>query len=248
MSEGQVYVIIGASGGIGSSVARELAGEGASLVLAGRNRERLNKLSDELDTEAETVVTDASDYESVESLFKAAKDRFGRIDGVVNCAGSILIKPAHLTTVDEFVSTIETNLSSAFFVVKAGARAMMKDGGAIVLVASAVATAGLANHEAIAAAKGGVAALARSAAATYANRDLRVNAVAPGLVETGLTTRITENEAGRKASESMHALGRLGKPEDVASAICWLLDRERSGWVTGQVLGVDGGLGSVRPR
>lgn len=115
------------------------------------------------------------------------------------------------------------------------------------LCATAAARAGFANHEAIAAAKGGVIALTMSAAATYGGRNIRVNCVAPGLVETPLTARITGNDAARTASQAMHALGRIGKPEDIASAIAWLVDPENS-WVTGQVIGVDGGLGTVRSK
>lgn len=124
---------------------------------------------------------------------------------------------------------------------------MMDRGGSVVLVSSAAAEVGLANHEAIAAAKGGVAALARAAAATYAASNIRVNAVAPGLVETPLTERITRSPAARQSSEQMHALRRLGTPDDVASLIAWLLDPGNA-WVTGQVIGIDGGLARVRSR
>ena len=124
---------------------------------------------------------------------------------------------------------------------------MWSGGGSIVLCATAAARTGLANHEAIAAAKGGVMGLALSAAATYAGRNIRVNCVAPGLVDTPLATRITSNEAALKASASLHALGRIGRAEDVASGIALLLDPENS-WVTGQVIGIDGGLGTVRAR
>ena len=86
-----------------------------------------------------------------------------------------------------------------------------------------------------------------SAAATYASSGLRVNAVAPGLTQTPLTASLTANEGSRKVSEAMHALGRLGEPADVARAVAFLLDPANS-WITGQVLGVDGGLGSLRPR
>ena len=130
---------------------------------------------------------------------------------------------------------------------RSAARAMLKTGGSVCLVSSAAARIGLANHEAIAAAKAGVIGLVLSAAASYAPRNIRVNCVAPGLVRTPLTARITENEAALKGSIAMHALGRVGEPDDVASAIEWLMDPAQS-WITGQVLGVDGGLATVRSR
>jgi 3-oxoacyl-[acyl-carrier protein] reductase len=124
---------------------------------------------------------------------------------------------------------------------------MRKSGGSIVLVSSAAAQIGLANHEAIAAAKAGIIGLMLSAAATYSNRGIRVNAVAPGLVKSQMTRKMWDTEQAAVASCQMHALGRLGEPEDVARAIAWLLDPLTS-WVTGQTLGVDGGLGSVLTR
>jgi NAD(P)-dependent dehydrogenase (short-subunit alcohol dehydrogenase family) len=117
----------------------------------------------------------------------------------------------------------------------------------VVLLASAAARTGLPNHEAIAAAKGGVIGLALSAAATYSKAKIRFNVVAPGLVRTDATARITESPAGSKASLGMHPLGRLGEPEDVVAAIQWLLDPTQS-WVTGQVIGVDGGLADLKIR
>jgi len=157
------------------------------------------------------------------------------------------LKPAHLTTETEWATTLATNLTSAFAATRAGARAMLETGGSIVLVSSAAARLGLANHEAIAAAKAGIIGLVLAGAASYGARGIRVNAVAPGLVRTALTERLTASDAARKASIGMHALGRLGEPSDVASAIAWLLDPAQS-WVTGQVLGIDGGLASVRTR
>ena len=115
------------------------------------------------------------------------------------------------------------------------------------LVSSVAARIGLANHEAIAAAKAGIIGLTLAAAASYAERGIRVNCVAPGLVRTPLTARLTATEAALKVSAAMHPLGRIGEPGDVAAAIAWLLDPQQS-WITGQVLGIDGGLATIQAR
>jgi NAD(P)-dependent dehydrogenase (short-subunit alcohol dehydrogenase family) len=239
------YLVFGASGGIGSILCRRLAARGARLVVAARNRDKLERLADELGAVACPV--DATRLEEVDACVERALQANGRLDGVANCIGSLLLKPAHTTSEAEWQAALATNLTTAFAVVRAGARAMTDAGGSIVLVSSAAARVGLANHEAIAAAKAGVIGLALSAAATYAVRGIRVNCVAPGLVATPMTSRLTGNETSLKASTAMHALGRIGEPADVAAAIEWLLSPEQS-WVTGQVLGIDGGLASVRPR
>ncbi len=235
------YAIIGAAGGIGSALARQIARNGGQAILLGRSAERLAPLAAELG--AQSLVVDAAKIDELEQAVLS----LGSLQGVVNCAGSILLKPAHLITEAEWRQTIETNLTTAFATVRAGAKALSAQGGSIVLCATAAARTGMANHEAIAAAKGGVIGLTLSAAATYAPKNIRVNCVAPGLVETPLAARITGNEAALKMSTAMHALGRIGKPEDVASGIAWLLDPANN-WVTGQILGIDGGLGTVRAR
>ena len=173
-------------------------------------------------------------------------EQAGRLDGVVNCVGSLLIKPAHLTAVEEWDDLIAQNLRTAFSAVRAAA-VVMPGAGSVVLLSSAAARTGLANHEAIAAAKAGVIGLTLSAAATYAGRGIRVNAVAPGLVRTPMTAMLTASEPVAKASAAMHPLGRIGEPDDVAGAIAWLLSADAA-WITGQVIGVDGGLGTVRSR
>jgi len=241
----QRVLVIGAAGGIGSTLARMLAAAGQRVFLAGRNEERLKALALELGSPHATL--DATQPAAVDACADAAAQAFGGLDGVVNCAGSLLLKPAHLTSDDEWHATIASNLTSGFGCVRAAGRLLRERGGAVVLVSSAAARVGLANHEAIAAAKAGILGLVRSAAATYARQHIRFNAVAPGLVRTPLTRGLVSSELAEKASIGMHPLGRLGEPEDVAQAIAFLLDPAQ-GWITGQVLGVDGGLAELRSR
>ena len=170
-----VYLVIGATGGIGSELCRRLAKGGAKLVVGARDEERLDDLAD------------------------------------------------RLTSDEEWAETIALNMTTAFGTIKAAAK-HMPHGGSVVLLSSVAARVGLANHEAIAAAKAGVVGLALSAAATYVGRDLRVNAVAPGLVQTPMTESVTRSETARQASVDLHPLGRLGESTDVAAMIEWLLD------------------------
>lgn len=240
-----VHLILGATGGIGASLARRLAASGARLVLVGRREGALGALASELG--ARSIVADATSFAEVDRCVDEAVADFGRLDGVANCVGSLLLRPAHATTEADWQTTVATNLGSAFATVRAASRVMLTSGGSIALVSTAAARTGFANHEAIAAAKAGVIGLTLAAAATYASYGIRVNAVAPGLVETPLTARLLSSEAARAASVAMHPLGRIGAPADVASALAWLLDPAQV-WVTGQILGVDGGLATLRPK
>jgi len=239
-------ILFGATGGIGSALARQLAARGCQLSLVAREQGRLDALADELHAEAFNV--DATDSAAVERCLAEVSEKHGRVDGVVNCAGSLLLKPAHLTTDAEWAAVLGTNLTSAFHILRSATARMMKTGGgSIVLLSSAVAQRGMINHEAIAAAKAGVAGLALSAAATYARYNIRVNCVAPGLTRTPLTQALTKNEASLKMSAALHPLGRIGEADEVANAIRWFLSTDNN-WVTGQVLAVDGGLSSVQAR
>jgi len=243
MESKEAVVVVGASGGVGKALCFELKARGALLFLGARNEANLQKTASELDSPF--LAGDATKLEYVEKLFREAHEKFGTITGAVCLAGSILLKPAHSTSESEWKNTLEQNLFTSFYVLRTAAAAMRKSGGSIVLVSSVAARLGLSNHEAIAAAKAGVEGLAVSAAATYAPYKIRVNVVAPGLVKTALSEKITSNEAAVKASLAMHPLNRLGEPGDIASAISWFLDSRQS-WVTGQVLGVDGGMSRVR--
>ena len=238
-------LITGANGGIGSALARQLASAGTRLILAGRNTQALTGLATELGVKA--LICDFTSPEEVSTTVAQAFSELGEIEAAAHCIGSILLKPAHLTSVDDWHATIDTNLNSAFYLLSNLARPMMKSGGSIAFVTSVAADKGLSNHEAIAAAKSGLAGLTRSAAATYARNQLRVNCVAPSLTDTPLAAPITGNESARKFSEAMHPMGRLGTAEEVARALFFLLSPENS-WITGQTLSVDGGLSSLQTK
>lgn len=215
------------------------------MFLAGRDEARLRSVADELGMPWGTV--EATDPDAIDGCADRAAAELGGLDGIANCVGSIFLKPSHLTSTSDWQATLATNLTSAFGCVRAAGRLMKADGGSVVLVSSAAARIGLANHEAIAAAKAGIIGLVLSAAATYARQRIRFNAVAPGLVRTPLAAGLVSSELAEKASIAMHPLGRLGESGDVARAIAWLLDPAQS-WITAQVIGVDGGLADVKTR
>jgi NAD(P)-dependent dehydrogenase (short-subunit alcohol dehydrogenase family) len=226
------FLVIAASSGIGQATVSLLREAGHNVFTTARD---VSKITPD-------AVLDATDFDAVDSVFKQA----GELDGVVNCSGSLLLRSAHLTSKEQYQSVVDASLTTAFATIRSAGKHMSK-GGSVVLISSAAAMEGLANHEAIAAAKAGILGLTLSAAATYAGQNLRINAIAPGLTETPLTSALTSNETSRKFSEAMHALGRLGKAEDIARAIVFLLDPANN-WITGQMLAVDGGLSRVRPK
>ena len=245
MTGPKTALITGANGGIGSALSRKLHSAGTRLVLVGRNEEALKNLSSELG--AKSLFCDLTHPDEVASCITAAIEELGEIEAVAHCIGSILLKPAHLTSISDWQSVIDTNLNSAFYLLHNLGRPMSKSGGSIAFVTSAAAEKGLSNHEAIASAKAGLAGLTRSAAATYARNQLRLNCVSPGLTDTPLAAPITGNESTRKFSEAMHPLGRLGTPDDIANALFFLLSPDNA-WITGQTISVDGGLASLQAK
>ena len=227
-------LIIGAAGGIGSELVKGLMG--TSNLLLGYFNSSLN-------VPVESHHVDATDFNSVHEFVEKGLEKFGTVDAAVCLPGSLILKPAHRCSEEEFKNTINTNLKSSFSVVRA-AGALLEN-SSIVLMSTAAASIGLSNHELIVSAKAGVEGLARSAAKTYARKNLRFNTISPGMVETPLTSSITSNEIVRKASEKMHVLQRIGKPRDISNMIKFLINPEND-WITGQNFIVDGGLSSTK--
>jgi 3-oxoacyl-[acyl-carrier protein] reductase len=236
-----VHAILGATGAVGAQLANDLAARGAKLVLLARDADRLAQVAAALP--ATTAVLPAVDPESVKQALLAACA--GQpIQGIAHCVGSLFLKPAHRTTAAEWNEVIETNLGSAFGVTMA-APELMPAGGSVVFCSSVAAGLGLANHEAIAAAKAGLIGLARAAAATHARRGIRFHCVAPALVDSRMTAPMLARAGMREAAAKQNPSGRIGEAADVARAIAFLLDPANA-WIDGQVLGVDGGFGVLR--
>jgi NAD(P)-dependent dehydrogenase (short-subunit alcohol dehydrogenase family) len=229
-----IALIPGAAGGLGRAVVNRLAARGVQCAAVSRQAERLHDLPD-----ATPVVADVSTGEGAQAAVDACKKALGTPTLLVHCPGSILLAAAHRTSDEQWRATMSANLDSAFFTLRAWTKAMLeaKQPGAAVFVSTVAARIGVANHEAIAAAKGGVEAMVRSAAATYASQGLRINAVSTGLMR---------GDAMREAAGRQYPLGGIGKPEDLADLIDWLLT-DVSARVTGQIFTVDGGFTAIRP-
>jgi len=238
-----VVWIIGATSGIGKALALRLKDK-AIVVPSARNPEGLEALAREVAC-ARPVALDATESSQVDAAAESVLSQYGRIDAVVHCVGSILLKSAHRTSDDEWHATIRTNLDSAFYITRAATRILQRQetGGAILLFSTSAAQIGFANHEAIAAAKAGIEGLALASAASYASRKIRINVLAPGLVETPLSRAITTNATALEASRQMHPLGRIGQPDDIARMAESILE---SPWMSGQVVVVDGGLSGIK--
>ncbi|DBB09972.1 hypothetical protein WJX82_009988 [Trebouxia sp. C0006] len=247
-SGSSVYVIFGATGGIGANLAQRLLAGKSTVILAADQGDKLSKLKEELGG-GETKEINVMNSKQIVDFLDGVAEEHGEITGVTNLIGNMCIKPAHLTSDDEFNTALQANTWSSFNILKGAAKAMMKNkkGGSIVLTSASVAHTGVANHDAIAAAKGAVAGLTIGASATYAPHNIRINCIAPGLIQTGMTESIWKNESHKEASENLHPMGRVGEPKDIARVVELLLHPD-SDFITGQIWGVDGGMTNVQAK
>ncbi len=239
-------VVIGSTGGIGSCLTNELS-TSHNLYLGYRNNQKYLDLKNKINSRnlLDGDLINVNEFDSFKEFFEKANEYLGSIDCIINCVGSLLLKPAHLTSEDELHNVFNTNVYSSFAILKHSFKYLRKNGGSLIFFSSAAASVGLKNHDAIGAAKGALTSLVTSSASSYAKYNIRVNAIAPGLVKTPLTEKITSNEISLEYSKNMHGLNRIGKPENFIPIIKSLID-QRSDWITGQTIHVDGGLSNVK--
>lgn len=251
--ENPVAIITGASGGIGGATARVLAREGYRLALNGLEEGSLSDLSRELEaggTETVCLPGDVLDRDLPDALCDLAVSRFGRIDALVGGAGTSRPAGFHETTDDEWDRLVEINLSAAFRLARQVGRHMMEtgNGGAIVQVSS-ISYANGGGNVAYGAAKAGVVAMCYGMAQTLGPYGVRVNAVAPGVIDTSLVRTHFPGEAFDRLVEGASArtpLRRIGQPEDVAEVIAFLLSN-KAAFITGAVIPITGGIELLSP-
>ena len=235
-------VVVGATGAIGSAIARRVAARGNALHLVGRDAGRLGALAAELG--AGHAVADVLDEAALASAIQAAGPV---IAGLAFCVGSIVMKPLKRAAAADFIEAFRLNAVSAALAVAAGTDALRASPGSGVVLFSTVAVrSGFPNHAVISAAKGAVEGLATALAAELAPH-VRVNCIAPSLTRSGIAQPLTGNEAMAKAIAAQHPIPRLGEGDDAGALAAFLLSAD-AGWITGQVFAVDGGRSTLRTK
>ena len=239
-----VALVTGGSRGIGRAICLELARQGASVAVnyAGNEQAALETVEAcrALGVEAEAFQADVADPAACEELVKAVKDRFGHLDILVNNAGITRDGLLMTAKAEDFDKVLDTNLKGAYFCMKAASKVMMRQRyGRIISMSSVVGLRGNAGQTSYSASKAGILGLTKSAAKELATRGVTVNAVAPGFIDTDMTSVLPEN--AKNAMLSTIPMGHPGAPEDVAQAVAFFA-RPESAYITGQVLCVDGGM------
>ncbi len=241
---GMTALVTGSSGGIGSAIARALAGQGARLALSGSNGAKLRafreQLNDEIGGDHVEITCDLSNTTQVEELIPATVDTLGKIDILVNNAGITRDNLAMRMKDEEWDDVIRINLEAAFRLMRAAARPMMKARfGRIVTITSVVGTTGNPGQMNYAAAKAGLTGMTKSLAQELASRGVTANCVAPGFIRTAMTDGLPD--AQKDALNARIPAGRMGEGEEIGAAVAFLASRE-SAYVTGQTIHVNGGM------
>jgi 3-oxoacyl-[acyl-carrier protein] reductase len=241
--EGRVSLVTGASRGIGRAIARALALEGAIVFVGARDEGRLAEVVTEVADQGGTAVAlalDVADKTSVDAALQKVLEAQGRVDHLVNNAGITRDNLLLRMKKEEWDQVLATNLTGTYLCTQAVLKPMLKQrSGRIVNVTSVVGLTGNAGQANYAASKAGIIGFTKAVAREVASRSITVNAVAPGFIDTDMTAAMTDK--ARESLTSSIPLGRVGRPEDIASAVAFLVS-DAAAYITGQVLGVDGGF------
>ncbi|SFS63191.1 SDR family NAD(P)-dependent oxidoreductase [Paenibacillus sp. BC26] len=242
--QGKVVIITGGSSGIGKATAMEYVKRGANVVINGRREDSLAAAVKELDptgTQVAAVAGDISDPQVADRVIAAALDRFGRVDTLVNNAGIFLAKPFTEYTDEDFANVVSINMGGFFQITRRAAAEMLKTGhGHIVSITTSLVDQPIAGVPSILASltKGGLNSATKSLAIEYADKGIRVNAVAPGIIKTPMHPQETHDFLNK-----LHPVGRMGEASDIVDAILYL---DSANFVTGEILHVDGGQNAGR--
>jgi 3-oxoacyl-[acyl-carrier protein] reductase len=240
---GKKVLVTGASGGIGGAIARSMHDQGATVALAGRNREALDALAAELGDRCHVIVGDLGDTASADAMLAAASDAMDGIDVLVNNAGLTRDNLAMRIKDDDWQEVIDVNLTATFRLSRAVLRGMMKARwGRIINITSIVGVTGNPGQTNYAASKAGIIGMSKSLAGEVATRGITVNCIAPGFIATAMTESLSEEQKDKLVGAV--PAGRLGTPEDVAACAVFLASDEAA-YVTGQTLHVNGGMAMI---
>tara|TARA_Y100001958_G_C21173305_1_gene504629 strand:- start:253 stop:963 length:711 start_codon:yes stop_codon:yes gene_type:complete len=232
-------LIIGATGSIGSSLAKKIVSEGEEVHLVGRDESTLKGLAESLNSTF--TICDVLEDNFSDKIFDDLGDT--PINGLAYCVGSIDLKPLKLTKKSDYMQSFNLNLISAVEIIRRSSESLKKNNGAIVLFSTVAVKKGFTNHSIVASAKGAVEGLTVSLAAEFAP-NIRVNCIAPSLTKSKISNFILKNEKMAESIAKMHPLKRLGEGSDSSSVANFLLS-DKSTWITGQIIGVDGGRSSL---
>lgn len=238
---GKVALITGGSRGIGKAIAKELASHGATIVISGQDKIRLEKAASELG--GFPIQTDVRKESEVQNMVNRTIEKFGRLDILVNNAGVLPeIKMLHEISDSEWRDVLDVNLTGPFYVTKYSIPHLQKNGGCIVNIASSAGIKAYENFnaDAYSASKAALVLLTKCWALEYAKNKIRVNCICPGVVETDMTSEFLSNQANRDMMNFAYPIGRFGTVDDVAKAALYFAS-EDAAWVTGAILPLDGG-------
>ena len=227
-------LIVGASSGIGYALARQLHSQGATLFTAGRQVPE--------DIPSTHMIWDVLQTPAADALTQLPN----ALHGLIYCPGSINLKPFHRLNIDDYRSDLEINVLGAVAAIHAAYVALKAaKGSSVILFSTVAAKLGMGLHSSVSVAKSAVEGLTKSLAAEFALSDIRVNAIAPSLTDTPLAKNLLSSDEKRESANKRHPLNRIGTPDDIASMAAYLLSDQAS-WITGQIIGVDGGMGSIK--